>query len=196
METEAGHRDGSTPLRGCRSVRRADALRAGSTVLPRGRAGELSREAFDARRAGGTAAVLEDFIDRVGRARQGEGGSGGDGRDGEGGVSGLVLLALLGVPLVLFLTTRRMRRRRQQRDDLEKVKDFAREDLIALGDEIRALEIDVDMPDADPVAKQEYARAVECYQAADDAWNRARHAQDIEPVTALLEEVKHETSSS
>src|SRR5207237_1131656 len=43
-------------------------------------------------------------------------------------------------------------RRRRKREELEQVKRVARDDLVALGDDIRALDVDVAMPNADPEA--------------------------------------------
>jgi hypothetical protein len=64
----------------------------------------------------------------------------------------------------------------------------AREDLVALGDDIRALDLDVQMPDADPEGKQHYGQAAERYTEAEQALDRARRPEDIERVTLALEE--------
>lgn len=40
-------------------------------------------------------------------------------------------------------------------------------------------------------AKRDYERALDCYQKADEAWNEARRPQDLEHVTALLEEGRY-----
>ena len=168
------------------------ALRAGSTggLLPRGRAGELAAESLRAQRSPGTAAVLSDFVERVAAARR-ERGDARRTRDAphDGGGFPVVLL-LLGIPAAIFGFSR-FRRRRRERAELEEVKAFAREDLVALGDDIRRLDLDVEMPDADEAARGDYARAVECYQAADEAWTRAGRVEDMERVTSLLEEGRY-----
>lgn len=156
--------------------------------LRRGTAAELARRARTSGQSQDTAAVLGQFVDELGEARVNGGsvpGSGDRGR-GSGGGSGFLLL-LLGIPAVL-LGLGRLRRKREARAQLEEVKAFAREDLVALGEDIRALDLDVEMPDADPTAKAEYNRAVECYTEADDAWDRARHVEDMEGVASSLEE--------
>ena len=168
-------------------------FRAGATggVLPPGEAGRLATESFESRRSQGVDAILTEFVGRIADERRSGTMRGRDtGRDGEGGGGGLFLLLLLGIPMAIF-GVRRLGRRREERAELQEVKEFAREDLIALGEDIRALELDVDMPDADPAAKKDYARAVECYTAADDAWDRARRAQDMEHVTSALEEGRY-----
>lgn len=166
-----------------------DAFRAGATdgLLPGGTAGELASEAFEAERGGGPAAVLEDFVRRVGDARAGQ--VEGSGR-GEGGgfPAGLLLLLLfLALPLTLVAVSRR-RRRRQEEAEFAQVREVARDDVVALGDDIRALDIDMEMADADPEAKQHYALAVERYTQASEALDLARRPAQLQPVTELLEE--------
>jgi len=68
------------------------------------------------------------------------------------------------------------------------VKKVARDDVIALGDDIRALDIDMEMPGADPEAKEHYGLAVERYTQAEEALGRVRTPADVQPVTELLEE--------
>jgi hypothetical protein len=166
-------------------------FRAGATagLLRRGEAGRLAAQALQARRADGTSAVLADFVGRVAQARRAAP-SGGGGGEGGGGGGGGVLLALLAVAGGLFGLSR-IRRRRREREDLEQVRDFARDDLVALGEDIRALDIDVEMPGVDPAARRDYGRAVDCYQRADEALRRARRPGDIEQVTSLLEEGRY-----
>jgi hypothetical protein len=152
-------------------------------------AGDLARESLEARSTDGTMAVLTDFIERVGEARSGTS-SGGGGSGGGGGFPWFILL-LIGLPLAAIALSRRRQRRRQEeyaRVELEEVKQVAREDLVALGEDIRALDLDVQMPDADPEGKQHYGQAVERYTEAEQALDRARVPEDIEPVTSALEE--------
>jgi uncharacterized membrane protein YgcG len=163
-------------------------FRAGATegILPQGRAAELAEDALDAKSGNGTAAVIENFVRRVGDERA-EGSSSGDGgSDGGGGFP--IFLVVLVVAAVGLFGWSRVRRRRRERADLEQVKTVTREDLVALGDDIRALDLDVEMPDVDEEAKEHYGTAVERYQQADEAWQRAKRPPDMERVTSLLEE--------
>jgi hypothetical protein len=166
-----------------------DSFRAGATggVLPEGRAGELAGEASAAERDAGTAAVLGDFVRRLGAARAEVGGSADAPGNGGGGGFPVALLLLLAVPLGLFALSRR-RRRRQEKADTALVKEAARDDLIALGDDIRALDLDVEMPGVDAEAKSHYGVAVERYEQAEQALDAVRRPQHIERVTSLLEE--------
>jgi hypothetical protein len=164
-----------------------DEFRAGATegILPEGRAAELATEALEAESGNGTAAVLENFVRRVADAR-GEEGSGG-GEEGGGGAFPIFLVILVVAAVGLFGWSR-VRRRRREHAELEQVKAVTREDLVALGDDIRALDLDVEMPDVDKDAKEHYGVAVERYKQADEAWQRARRPPDMERVTSLLEE--------
>jgi hypothetical protein len=165
-----------------------DAFRAGATegVLPGGLAGDLASQSFEAESGAGAAAVLGDFVRRVGDARAGEVEESGRG-EGGGFPTGLLLLLFLVVPLALLGLSRR-RRRRQEEAEFAEVREVARDDVVALGDDIRALDIDMEMADVDPEAKQHYGLAVERYTQASEALDLARRPEDLQPVTELLEE--------
>jgi hypothetical protein len=164
-------------------------LRAGSSVLPRGEAGELASDAIKAN-GGDLNAILLDLAGRIGAARSGESGGSGAGGDGGGGgigAGGILLLGLLGAGGAVVYAGRR-RRRKEERAEFEEAKRNSRDDLVALGEDIRALDIDVQMPDADPQARADYEQAVAAYTRADETWERARRPEDLEPVGAALEE--------
>ena len=165
-----------------------DSFRAGTIggVLPPGAAGTLATQALEAERDAGTAAVLEDFVRRVGEVRAGGSVGGGD-SSSDGGGFPVVLLALLAIPAAL-LGLSRWRRRSRERAQFAEVHKVARDDVIALGGDIRSLDLDMEMPDVDPEAKQHYGLAVERYTRADEALQRARRPEDLRPVSELLEE--------
>ncbi|MEA3033177.1 MAG: hypothetical protein QOH86_1193 [Sphingomonadales bacterium] len=164
-------------------------FRAGATggVLPKGEAGKLADQALEQHGSEGVAAVLLDFVDRVGAARSG--GSSGDHSSGPGA---LLVFALLGAGGGAYALVRRRKKRRE----LEEVKHVARDDLIALGDEIRALDVDSSMPNASPDGKQHYNQAVEIYQSAEQAFDRARRAEDLRPVSEELERGRYEMQAA
>ena len=87
-----------------------------------------------------------------------------------------------------FFALSRRRRSRQVKADTALVKEAARDDLIAPGDDIRALDLDVEMPGVDAETKAHYGVAVERYEQAGRALDSVRRPQDIERVTSLLEE--------
>jgi len=136
--------------------------------------------AFSAKSAEGRQAVLLDFVDRLEE----------DG-DGGGAAGGLILLGLAGAGGAALLVARR-RKRQREAEEFAEVKDNARDDLVALGDDVRALEIDVDMPGANPDAREHYANAVGCYDRADQGWRLAHRPDDLEPVGSALEEGRYE----
>jgi hypothetical protein len=162
-------------------------LRAGATegVLPQGAA---PRAADDAIAAAGEEPAVMDILtgltDRIGEARtEGDGGG-----DGEGsGTGGLILLGLLGAGGAAVLVGRRKRRAREAAE-FEEAKRSARDDLVALGDDIRALDLDASMPGVDAEAKADYDHAVARYTQAEAQWEAARRPQDLAPVGEALEE--------
>jgi hypothetical protein len=167
-------------------------------TLPEGRAAALGREAFAAN--GRDAAVaLRQWVEgvaaeaRAGGAAQGgpadtvDGGGTGGGRGGLAGtIAGVAVLTLLlvGGGALLFAARRR---RRQRERELAEVKSMAQEDLVALGEDIRALDIDTAMPGADPEAVRHHAAAVDAYQRAARILDRARRPQDLAGMSAALE---------
>ena len=143
---------------------------------------DASREAFDTLKTEGVAAVMLDFVDRAGSIEGGE-----DGEEGGIGPGGIILLGALGAGGVAIAASRR-RRRREEAAEFAEVKENARDDLVALGDDIRALELDMEMPGASAEAKADYETAVGAYGRADQSWRLAQKPADLEPAGAALEE--------
>jgi hypothetical protein len=166
--------------RGIYAVTVGDTFQAGNTEEA-GTVPDLASEAVDAQAGEDASAVLFDFVGRLESA--------GEAADGGGGFGflPLILIAVAAFFLFRFAKGRSDRRRREQAE-LEEVKGVAQEDLVALGEDLRALEIDVEMPGANPDAKRSYVLALECYERAGADLDGARRPQDLEPVTAALEE--------
>ncbi len=155
-------------------------IRALSSLLDRGQAGDLAADAIEGK-DGNLQAILLDFVERVGEERNGGG-------DGDGaGAGGLILLGLLGAGGAALFVGRRKRRARNAAEFAE-AKRNARDDLVALGDDIRALDVDVEMPNVDPQGKADYDHAVARYTEAEEQWDAARRPQDLAPVGSALEE--------
>src|SRR5215210_840071 len=173
---------------------------AGSTNL-RG-TGDQATAALAEHKGEGTSAVLLDFVDRVGELRagrspdsgSGDGGSGGSGGGGSG-IGAALLLPLLALGGGALLLSRR-RRRKAEEAELAELRENVRDDLVALGDDIRALDLDVEMPGVDPQAKADYDHAVEAYDRADTLLDRARAPEDFEPIGAALEEGRYAMTSA
>ena len=112
-------------------------------------AGNLATRAFLTHDEEGVAAVLADFIQRVGDVRRGE--SAPQSED-EGGGFPTWLLVVGGAIAALFgIRAYRSRQRRER--ELADVKTVAREDLVALADDVVGLDEQVELPTVDPNAK-------------------------------------------
>jgi hypothetical protein len=165
---------------------------AASSTLDRGEAKQLADQAFE-NHGRDLDAALGQFINGVSAAAQGEpvGQAGGDGGGGAGGVIGavavLTALAVGGGALIFGMRRRRREREAERQRELAEVKAVAQEDLVALADDIRALDLDTSMPDADQEAVRHYTEAVEQYQKAATAFDRARRTEDLAPMSAALE---------
>jgi uncharacterized membrane protein YgcG len=66
-----------------------------------------------------------------------------------------------------------------------------RDDLVALGDDIRALDIDVELDTTDPKVKSDYAGAVGAYDRADRMLAMAETPGDMAAVASALEEGRY-----
>ena len=168
-------------------------------TLPSGRARELASQAVDDHPNDPQAAVLQ-WVDGVAAAARGEpaaqSGGGGGGGAGIGAIAVLALLLVGGGALIFGARRRRREREAERRRELEEVKQVAQEDLVALGDDIRALDLDTSMPDADPEAVRHYTEAVDQYQKAATALDQARRVEDLAPVSAALEAGRYEMAAT
>ncbi|MDQ3866442.1 MAG: hypothetical protein M3304_06390, partial [Actinomycetota bacterium] len=155
-------------------------LRATSTVIDAGEAGGLATEAIQEHGAEGVTPTLLAFVDAVSAARAGGEDRGGDGR----GLAPIVLplLAVGGIGFFLF----RRRRRRSEEVELAGVKAVAQEDLLALADDIRGLDLDVELAGARDDARRDYERALSLYEKADRALDRARTPEELEEVSSAV----------
>jgi hypothetical protein len=152
-------------------------------------AGDLATAAYRARRADGVFAVLSDFVRRVGEARRPQAVTEPE-ESGDGGVP-FWLLFWGAVAGAIGLYVVRKRRRRAQ--ELADVKAAAREDLVALAEDVTELDAEVGR---DPEAKEAYVRAMNAYQRADDKFDRARSPRDLGQVSANLAEARFEMATA
>jgi uncharacterized membrane protein YgcG len=132
-------------------------------------------------------ATLEDFVGRVADQRTGEG----------GGIPwwfvGIVVFPFLGffAVAVVGITWAVRSGRRKREEELAEVKRNTRDDLVALGEDIRALELDVQMPGANAEAAEAYADAVGSYERANRAFELARSTRDLKPAAEALAEGRY-----
>jgi hypothetical protein len=170
---------------------------AGSNTLARGVAARQARAAF--RQNPELAAAVLDF---VGRAEKEAGRPpattpppqpppGQEGTSGDTvllvllGVAGVVTVAVL---LALTLENRSERRTVRIGNQLNEVKAVAQEDLTALSDELRQLDVDLQAGEAEnPQAVNQYTRAHEYLERAEQAFERAKAPGDLAQVSTALE---------
>jgi hypothetical protein len=161
-------------------------------AIPRGRASALANEASAAHPDDMEAGILQ-WVDGVSAEARGEpaaqtSGDGGGGAGGSIATVAVLTVLLVGGGALIFGARRRRRQREAERQrELEEVKSVANEDLVALGDDIRALDLDTSMPDADQEAVRHYTEAVDQYQKAAAALDRAKRTEDLAPMSAALE---------
>jgi hypothetical protein len=169
--------------RGVYAVVAGNQFRAESTDLGQGEAGRLATAAFRARHNDGVAPTLLDFVDRVGAARSG---SSSGGRSF--GWWPIVILGIAG-----FFVYRTIKRRRQNASDFKSVKEAAREDLVALAEDVQGLEHRVEGKDA---ANRDYLAALDKYAQASSAFDRAASHGQLAPVAESLEEGRYLMASA
>lgn len=186
-------------------------LRAASTNFPAGVVPRIANETVQAQRGSGLAAVLLDFVNRVDRAAEGAGGSSGgpatgigepqspsSGRDRSSGFGLLPLLLFGGIGLAAFfaLNSNRKNQQVEERMRVEEVHKVAFADLVALGEDLRQLDLQVEMPDADPRAKEDYVKALNLYAKASENLDEADRLDEMEAVSAALEEGRYYLASA
>lgn len=136
---------------------------------------------------GDLSAGIGSFVDQVESALDGSSdGSGSDGGGGGGGWLPLGILAAVGGGG--FLLYRRNQRNRE-RAQLEEVRKALDEDITAYGEQLTALDLDVRSSSTLPeAANVEYGKALDLYDTAKEAADRAERPTDLKRVTTALEE--------
>ena len=171
-------------------------LRAGSDLL---NVGPLATAAVRESGPDGLSAILLDLVGRVGDTRAGSAGNLPGEPQGGGIGGGTVLLigivAIVGATLLLRSRGRSGAGRRRaaalpEGATFEEARDDVRDQLVALGDEVRALDLDVEMPNAPPAARERLGTALAAYDRANRAYETARAPEDLEPVGSALEEAR------
>ena len=179
---------------------------AGSNTLASGAAANRARVAF--RRHPELATATMDFISRVEDAAgtppattpPTEPPPGQEGLDG--GTLLLVLLAVAGVVglsvlLALFRENRSERRTIQIGNQFNEAKAAAQEDLDALADDLRNLNVDVQADEADNrQAVSQYTRAYEQLERAGQAFDQARSPADLAKVSSAIESGRYSMSAA
>lgn len=119
------------------------------------------------------------------------------GDDGSGPPLGL--FAIPGILVLAGLATigsKHLRRRRGERQLADEVRDEAQGDLQALGEDIAALDLDIEMPNVSPEAKSDYAQAVTRYDEANRLLGRARTATQLRAVAEAIADGRYAMASA
>lgn len=151
-------------------------------------AADAANDATADNQGGSVQALLVDFADQVGAQASGEASS------ASAGVFAAVTLGLLvvaGGGLTLYAVRRKRRLDEQRKREFEEVKKVAYDDLDALGQDLRALDLDVSMPNADPAALEDYKKGLDQYEKATSTIDRASTVQDLRPVAEALAEGRY-----
>lgn len=98
-------------------------------------------------------------------------------------VGGLILVTLVDVVVVNMLR----RRRTGRTSGFGDVRALAREDIVALGDDLRNLDVGLEAESDNSLATRDYTRAYESFQQAVEAFERATSPNDFAPVSTALE---------
>jgi hypothetical protein len=78
----------------------------------------------------------------------------------------------------------------------EDVRRTAEEDILSLADEIRALDLDIEMPGVSSEARADYMHAVDQYDRAQAALERARSPRDMGAVSSAVDEGRFAITST
>ncbi|WP_433464548.1 hypothetical protein [Spirillospora sp. CA-128828] len=104
-------------------------------------------------------------------------------------VLGLVVLMVAGVAVVLVNV--RKRRREREAQQMADLKEGVEEDVTVLGEDIAHLDLNVMDKDLDPDTRGDYERAMNSYDKAKEATDRAARPQDMQEVTTALEDGRY-----
>jgi hypothetical protein len=111
----------------------------------------------------------------------------------------LIVGIAVALPFVLFclwLILRYMRGRRESEESFEDQRERVRNALIALGEDIGALDVDSSMPNADPAALADYEAAVSAYDTANAELERADSPSRLAAASAALSEGRRRIDSA
>ncbi|MFF3766212.1 hypothetical protein ACFYYR_19330 [Streptomyces sp. NPDC001922] len=99
-----------------------------------------------------------------------------------------ILLAVAGT--TVFLVSRRGKKRRAERErvQLATLRPVVDEDITAFGEELERIDFDPSAPATDDAMREDYARALDCYDRAKRAMDGARRPDDVRGVTQALDD--------
>lgn len=109
--------------------------------------------------------------------------------DGAGVLVAFAVLVLVGAGGAVLVSRRAGRRREKlERARLEQLRPVVDEDITAFGEELSRIGFDPGGAAADDAVREDYTRALDAYDTAKAAMDRARSPDDVEQVSRALEE--------
>ena len=108
----------------------------------------------------------------------------------------LLVILLIGLAVIGLVSARRQQQRRQRLEDrkaadLAAVKRTADEDVTRYGEEVTRLDTVVIGHDLDDAGRQDYQRALDCYEQAKAAVDAVREPDQVKHVTEILEDGRY-----
>jgi hypothetical protein len=103
----------------------------------------------------------------------------------------LGILVLIAFGVVMLILTARRRRREREAQQMADLKQSVEEDVVRLGEDITALDLNVTDPKLNPETREDYTKALDSYDSAKAAQESAQRPQDIENVTKALEDGRY-----
>jgi hypothetical protein len=161
--------------------------------------GGMADQALAQHKAEGAYAVLSAFVASVDAAANGSGnGSGATTSSSPSGSSGVgtfaiiaVLIVVGGLGIAVFSARSKSRAAARAAANLAEVKPAFVEDVTKLGEDIETLDLDIDAPATTDQMRQLYAKALDAYDAAKLALDRATNTLGLHDVASALEEGRY-----
>jgi hypothetical protein len=117
-----------------------------------------------------------------------------DDNTASGAVVGYVVLGVfvvLGALVMSAFLTARKRRQAREAKEMDDLKEGVEEDVTRLGEDIARLDLDVMDKGLDPATRADYEHALNSYDQAKGATERAARPQDMQRVTTALEDGRY-----
>jgi hypothetical protein len=107
----------------------------------------------------------------------------------------LIVLLVIGVGIWLYTRQAQAARNRQlearREADLAAVRKVADEDVTRFGEELQRLDTELLTAELDEAARQDYQRALDCYEGSKESMAALTRAEDVTHVTQVLEDGRY-----
>ncbi|MFJ2915676.1 hypothetical protein ACIO8F_41390 [Streptomyces sp. NPDC087228] len=163
---------------------------ADSSVMSRNAVGNLTG-AVKRSHSGDPEGLLTAFVDQATEQAKGQAPATWSGSEDDEGSGGAAVLLTVGTVAAVggggYALYRRSKKKRE-RAELDALRVVVDEDITAFGEELDRLDFHPSEPGADNAMRQDYTHALDTYDKAKELMATAARPQDVQPVTAALEE--------